>query len=178
MFEHLARHRKILVTGPHRSGTTFTATAIAHDLPSHGLVREELLWNTRGMVGARAWLQEQPAPVVVQAPQFMDCCHQFPGVFVVVMMRRVEEIEDSMCNHFFLDNGKPASQRKVRMLEHQHYRPTYDVPLSYLKYESWHEQKEKMHPAMYLELLYDDLKEHPLWVDRAERRHFHVRQTA
>ena len=91
MFEHLAKHKKIIVTGPNRSGTTLAATAIQHDLKTtHGLIKEELCQFR--IEGVQVWM-DCPEPMVIQAPFIADACHQFPTALVVYMHRDLKDIE-------------------------------------------------------------------------------------
>lgn len=170
MFEHLAKYRKILVTGPHRSGTTFAATAIAHDT-GHGLIREELSrFNPRLL---RAWLQESPSPVVCQAPYAADICHTFGDVLVVWMVRDVSEIEASQAR-MRLEDGAPVNWSRIEAGERRRYHA--NEPIAAVKYRNWPLQRAKI--ARYLNLEYESLRDHPLWIAPEFRVDFHVRQTS
>lgn len=173
MFESLEQHKKILVTGPHRSGTTFAATAIQHDLrDSHGLIREELCRKSNFDIGkARYWLMEYPGAVVVQAPFLADMCHQFPGVFVVFLHRDNVDIARSQQRMYEI-NGQQVIWPYIEDAELSKYHANGAIAL--IKYESWQEQKKSI--DHYLELDYESLRAHPLWVD--DRKDFHVRQTS
>jgi len=175
MFEYLAKYPKILVTGPHRSGTTFAATAIQYDLrDTHGLVREELCWRPDlDLTAVRMWLYETPAPIVMQAPFVADCCHQFPQAFVVFMFRDVDDIERSQADHMVLKNGNKVAWRWIARTEFGKYNHTGGKKVAELKYETWRFQRERL--PFHLELEYESLRSHSLWVDN--RKDFHVRQT-
>ena len=171
MFENLAKHRKILVTGPHRSGTTFAATAIAHDT-GHGLVREELCRFSRK--GLEHWI-ENDARVVIQAPFASDICHQFPTAMVVFMHRDIEDIEASQ-KRMFNSDGSDVAWFGFEFREREHYHTDdFSRPISEIKYDVWQEQKKKL--LNFMELQYESLSEHPLWVAKECRKDFHVRQT-
>ena len=175
MFEHLAKHKKILVTGPHRSGTTFAATAIQHDLKdTHGLVKEELCWLPKmGLRRLEYWLTN-PVKVVVQAPFAADVCHQFLGTFVVFMQRKIDDIEASQ-KRMYLDDGGDVFWPGMEMTERgKYHRDDYSKRVSEIKYDSWQHQKERI--ANYFELEYESLSGHPLWIDSAQRKEFTVRQ--
>lgn len=160
MFEHLAKHKKILVTGPHRSGTTFTATAIAHDT-GHGLIREELSGFSAKKLSY--WLTEAPGPVVCQAPYAADKCHLF-GAFVVFMMRDLKDIEASQ-QRMKLEDGKPVNWDRMERGQRRLYHAK-EGAIAELKYQNWTKQREKI--ANYLEVDYESLRGHPLWVDKAK----------
>ncbi len=177
MFEHLVRHDKILVTGTHRSGTTFAASAIHHDLrDTHGLVREELVWHEAlSTKYFDMWVRELDAKLVIQAPFLADICHQYPECMVVFMHRRLEEIDRSQREHMFTPDGRPVDWWRMNRQEMAKYNSDEHISSNVIKYENWLEQRERL--PHYLELRYDDLKAHPLWVDRRTRQSFHVRQT-
>ena len=176
MFEHLAKHNKILVTGPHRSGTTFAATAIAHDLKEHGIIKEELCWLPNlGLNRLEYWLTN-PNKVVVQAPFAADACHQYPGVFVVFMHRDIDDIEASQ-KRMYLDNGGDVFWPSMEMTERgKYHNDDYSQRVSEVKYDSWKHQKERI--ANYLDLDYESLADHPLWIPKDNRKEFTVRQVS
>ena len=169
MFAHLAKHKKILVTGPHRSGTTFAATAIQHDLAEHGLIKEELCkFSQRGL---EHWL-ECPEPMVIQAPFASDICHQYPQAFIVFMFRNIADIEKSQWKMVMANGQKvfwPKFEMGVRGVYHS---DDYTKTLAEITYENWQEQKERI--PNYLELQYESLMNHPLWI--TDRSDFHGRQ--
>lgn len=174
MFEHLVTHRKILVTGPHRSGTTFAATAIQHDLrETHGLVKEELCWLPDFKLDRFwPWFTEIRASVVVQAPWAADICHTVPA-FIVFMVRNAEDIQASQ-RRMKLKDGSKVGWTKIEQSEFDKYHH-YDVPIAEVKYHSWQTQKKH---CLNMELEYESLRSHPLWIDRPFRKDFHVRQVS
>jgi len=174
VFENLAKHRKILVTGPHRSGTTIAATMIHDDLKSsHGLVLEELCWKPERCLDAvKMWL-EINEPMIIQAPFAADVCHQFPGVFVVFMHRDIDAIENSQ-KRMKLRNGRKVWWHDIEATERDKYHCD-DSTVAGMKYRCWQDQKQ--HIVNYLELDYETLKDHHLWIQPELRKDFHVRQT-
>lgn len=176
MFEHYAKHDKILVTGPHRGMTTFAATAIQHDLEEHGLIREELCWLPNdNLERLNYWLNECPAKIVAQAPFAADMCHKYKHCLVVFLHRPIEEIEASQ-KRMFHANGEDVFWPEMEMTERRKYHQSdYSIPVGSVKYKNWQLQKERL--AHYVELSTETLKEHPLYVPKPDRTGFHVRQT-
>ena len=93
MFEHLAVHSKIVVTGPQRSGTRIGAKMIAADT-SHQFVDEaEFLIKDNDLF--RQFLERDG--VVLQAPHMLKDVVDDPppGIFIVLMRRDLDEIHAS-----------------------------------------------------------------------------------
>lgn len=177
MFEHLAEYKKILVTGPHRSGTTIAAAMIAQDT-KHLLVLEELSWRpSQNLDMLEFWLRECKWPVVCQAPYAADACHHWPEVFVVFMVRDVNKIAASKARAK-LSDGTPVNFQRMQTIECNKYSVDGNfygsAPDAELKYSMWEEQKARI--KNYLELPYEELSKHPLWL--SDRTGFHVRQIA
>lgn len=171
MFEHLAKHRKILVTGPHRSGTTFAATAIAHDT-GHGLIREEL---SRFRYDAlRYWLVDAHMPLVCQAPYAAEICHTFSDVLVVWMVRDIEDIKASQ-SRMVMEDGTPVNWGRIAYGQLRAYHEQAGE-IAEIKYRNWPGQRAQI--ANWLEVDYESLRDHPLWVEAPLRKNFHVRQTS
>jgi len=180
MFEHLSKYKKILLTGPHRSESTFAATAIQYDLKdTHSLVLEERCWLPKlDLSRLDYWLTECSEPVVVQAPFAADVCHQYPGIFVVFMHRAIKDIEASQ-KRMYTSKGDTVNWPHIEMTERAKYgSEDYSLRISEVKYESWQAQKERIGEGYYLELQTDTLVDHPLYVPKEIRKDFHVRQTS
>ncbi len=170
---------------------------IAEDT-GHGLVREELCNAPNLDLGRlEAWLHEVEAPVVLQAPFAADVCHQFPTALVVFMHRDPAAIARSMREHkriaaaprqtrilrpasvplasFGFESGSVDWLRMTQQ-ELAKYHADAGADVIALKYEAWQDQRERL--PHYLELRYDALQSHRLWVDHDVRQHFHMRQTS
>jgi len=155
----------ILVTGPQRSGTTIAAKMIAQDT-GHLLVLEERF----GTHDKGRWekIIEGSHGVVIQCPTMCRWAHQFgerDDVLVVLMRRDIDDII--------------ASQERIGWRERRELVP-YGVdegPIAAVKYDYW--EREQVGQIRHsLELEYEDLSDHPLWVPKARRRRFGPRQTA
>jgi len=162
MFEHLAEHRAILVTGPQRSGTRICAKMIAHDT-GHAYI-DELNLNIDSLYR----LQDafSLTNVVIQCPAMCRFIHNFAGeeVLVVMMVRDIA--------------GIIASQKRIdwdaETIEMVRYQ-VFDRPIAQTKYEFWETQKTGI--QNYLEMEYESLASHPLWVPKEERINFTSSQT-
>lgn len=166
---HLAKYPKILVTGPHRAGTTFAATAIAHDT-GHFLALEEICRPNLVF-----WLTETDFPIVCQAPFAADICHTFQA-FVVFMIRPLADIARSE-QQMRLESGQRVNWNRMQTHELAKYGRGGacfgNGVAAAEKYARWPEQRERIKD--WLELDYQSLETHELWRDN---RDFHVRQTA
>lgn len=171
MFERIDPRRPVLVTGPHRSGTTIAASIIAAELDRR-LVVEERCWEPYGEDELiRFWLN-RPYHVVIQAPFIADNCHAYPEATVVFMMRSVQDIVASHDRMFLPDGKETVNWRAMELLQKKQYHN--DGPLVETQYAQWEEQKERL--PRYLELDYESLRFHPLWKNAKEREGFWVRQ--
>lgn len=154
----LASFSKILVTGPQRSGTRFGARVIAHDL-GHEYV-DEVKIHTDGLyalyVVVTQWTDRN---LVIQCPALCRYVHLFggnPDVVVVLMRREVQHIIDSM-EHI-------AWREAFEHLEMFRYPPEYHTDnIALTKYHYWSEHQRALIDN-YLELSYEGLSDHPLWV--------------
>ena len=166
MFEHLAAHPRIVVTGPQRSGSRVAAKMIAADT-GHTFV-DEMEFAIKD-VGA-FWEVLKREQVVVQAPHMLKDVVDDPppGIFVVLMRRELEHIH--------------ASERRIRwaevfggnVTELAKFGLTEGDPAA-VKYAYW-DSHDKSVP--FLELEYEALRSHPLWVPEGLRRDFGPLQTA
>ena len=166
MFEHLRRYPKIVVTGPPRSGTRIASRIIANDT-GHRYVDEaehdhgfnEPKWRT---------LISQGTNIVVQSPgsRLKDCIDNPPaGVFLVLVRRSVADIH--------------ASQRRVRKMHDDEFYAVYrgsamfhdSVEGAYLYWD------DHSKTVPYMEVSYESLAEHPLWLAADKRADFWLNQT-
>lgn len=174
MFEHLSRYDKILVTGPQRSGTRIAAKMVAHDT-SFEYVDED-------MFGVRELnLFEQIMEwhqIAVQCPTMSHCIHKYTDdeTLVVFMIRDVEDIIASERRidwhngpYFELMNYGYSSRQAVSFRR----RGGHVAPI---KYAYWL-TKQRRHIPHYLELEYESLAAHPLWIPKEQRVNFTTKQT-
>lgn len=166
----LTESRRIVVTGAQRSGTTFVAQMIAHELDikycDEGMIRvndEKLL---EGIL--------KKDEFVLQAPGLMHMIHRLPDdVFVIVMIRDIFDIITSQIRIKWGEGSEGAEKR--RYVEEWGIPDwLFKQPISYIKYRIWwNRQKNKMKPK-YAEIQYSSLKDHPLYVK--DRKNFKPKQ--
>jgi hypothetical protein len=166
MFEHLKAYERIVVTGPQRSGTTIAGRMIATDT-GHRYVDE----GEFGVYDVNRWRQVLTATrIVVQCPHMLKVIVDDPpaGVFVVLMRRDLAEIH--------------ASERRIRWEEDMrgNTRELERFGLTHgdsarLKYEYWDSHPR---PPWHLELAYESLCGHPMYVTPDERASFGRKQTS
>jgi hypothetical protein len=173
VFEYLQRFRRIVVTGPQRSGTTICARMVAGDLGWRMIdetdrvgtaEREKKVGHLSHVDSLRQVLVEDG--VVVQAPSAAAFCHQLPPeVAIVFMIRPVAEILRSEERIAWRGNSyelKLLGQTAGHSCE--------------IKYANWQWQRPLIRHAFEVE--YRSLQAHPLWVDPELRRSFGKKQTA
>ncbi len=166
MFEYLAKFKKILVTGPQRSGTTIIARAISYDLDID-YVDEQAFEATNHIVWQE--VMSRQASFVVQAPGMCRWAHELPAEIAVVLCRR--DLADIV-----------ASQERIGW-EHEVFElARYGLDagqdgstIAVVKYEFW-DCCQKFTIQNAFEVQYESLAEHPLWVRRGLRAGFNRRQ--
>lgn len=173
MFDYLKDYHYILLTGPHRAGTTIAAVMIANDLGIEYYEEEDVLhWSRQNdpNIDLRKFFDAMGnVRMILRCPAFCHYVHDFvdvPDLAVVMLIRPIEEIKVSQHRVRF---GYAEPQMK--------YYPGYSLPVARAKYEHWFDvQKDILGDRAY-ELEYHDLKKHPLWIPKAERAEFTIRQT-
>jgi hypothetical protein len=157
------KYRRIIVSGPQRSGTTIAMRCLANDLGFRPVVEEK--FNASNIVGFFYCLQEMD--IVIQCPEMSfilgEMCEQ--DMCVVYMIRDEEEIK--------------ASEKRVdwdfRMRQVNRYFSYDEAGVNEIKYKAWKEFQQPKLEGRGFELEYSSIKEHPLWICR--RKKFHSRQT-
>jgi hypothetical protein len=161
LLPHLLVCRTILVTGPQRSGTTIGARVIAQERRFTYVDEEEI--RVGDVALARQVLSREG--VVLQAPGLCHLAHTL-GVPVVVMRRRIEDIELSQqrigwtCEH-------------EELAKYGHFDQTRRG-IAALKYHVW--DSLQRHQCVSFDLDYISLAKHPLWVEAENRKTFAPRQ--
>ncbi len=164
-FAHLARFPRIAVTGPQRSGTTIAAKMIAQDT-GHRLVDE----FDFGVFDKERWLAALREPnVVVQCPHMLrELVDQGLSDVLVVLLRR-----DLAAIH--------ASEERIGFEEHFSGNTielaTFGLitgDAARLKYEYWDSHPK---PPLHVEIEFEDLSDHPLFIAAPFRAGFGPKQT-
>jgi hypothetical protein len=165
MFENLAVHKKIVVTGPQRSGTRIGAKMIAADTGHQFVDEAEFLIKDSALF--REFLQRDD--VVLQAPHMLKDVVDDPppGIFVVLMRRPLGEIHASAVRIGWTENfgGNTTELKKFGLTEGDS---------ATVKYEYWDSHDKS---APFLEVPYESLKQHPMYVAEDQRKTFGHWQT-
>lgn len=178
---------RVIITGPQRSGTTFTSKAIANTLGYRFVDEAEFGVNKFDLFKNK--LKEKN--IVVQAPSMSSRVHMAVGEndLVVFMSRKWSDIIKSV----FKKNGRLSNwiyQETMYDLERYHieqvdpninevYDQYVDRDSYYLNcfYSLWKHYMSKQIPNCFA-LDYESMKEHPMWVDKQQRSKFHYKQTS
>ena len=174
MFEHLAAYRKILVSGPQRSGTTICARMIAADLNYRYFDEMEFGVDDIRRVFAVVDALDR---IVIQCPSLAASLWMFsrPDVLVIFMKRDVEEIVASQNRPIYESSPDRLWTTAHQPVELMKYGRTNGV-IAQVKYEGWEAQKPYIRHT--LEIDYASLSAHPMWVDKPARAHFGPKQIA
>lgn len=159
--------RRIVVSGPQRSGTTIAATMLAHDLNLPFL--DERDFKTHDFSGFRK-LVEQQAEFVIQAPTMSAYLHQLPRCAVVWMRRGLIDVLRSQKRIAW--SREDEEKERDRYFDHSH------EPIAVVKTRAWEQFQRISLSEMAFDLDYESLKGHALWIDPAARRSFGPKQTS
>jgi len=179
MFEYLKRHQQIIVTGPHRAGTTIATKMIANELGYECYTEEQVtLFCTLQAKINDNHLNDKTA--VYQAPLLASRCHKFPEYVAVVFMYR--NISDIIASEKRINWGSPGVGNEPREIVKyfSHIENPDDkwkkMSIAVVKYIVWEKIQKKDIKYPY-ELEYESLAEHKLWVPKEQRKDFEARQT-
>jgi hypothetical protein len=167
MFEYLARGAdRIVVTGPHRSGTTIAAQMIAADT-GHRYVDEND--DIAGFYPHRLdeWLQRKLSvpKVVVQGPSLLRMLVDSPPPdTLVVLMRRSPA-------GVFASEQRTGWEYREREMEAF---GASEGDITTIKYAYW----DANPPPRSAEIEYESLSDHWAWVEPSARGGWHRKQTA
>ena len=200
MFEHLSNFSKIVVVGSQRSGTTITAQMIAEDL-EYKYIDEQQFATKDARLFRDVWLKENK--VVLQAPALTTQIHNLVNdeVLVIFMVRDKNDIIKSMnkitggvcgsCGREYGFELNETMRNKVLKKYRQHFISKHDdkdIILAYpeltksdkttvdILYSMWYGyQKHRIKNSVELE--YESLSSHPLWIPKEQRINFHKKQS-
>jgi hypothetical protein len=174
MFEDLTQFQRIVVSGPHRSGTTICGEMIAADTGYKALREEAFGWSDENHF-AQCLLRTN---VVLQAPFMAHRLHLLhetvdpQTVCVVMMMRAIGDIAQSQ-GRMIADDGTATGRGIARYRARALHTGSPSPAVIYL---NW--QQQKLSIAHFREQQYEDLRGHPLWLDPGDRLGFSHRQTS
>ena len=175
MFEHLLDYSKILVTGPQRSGTRIAAKMIAKDTKHRYVDEKEFGVHS---AGGFKLIMDHESNISVHCPGMCHIIHKYSAedTMIVMMRRSVEDIIASQ-DRVGWDNGVLDELMKYGVkYEHLRWHAKNGKPIAQMKYDVWEdEQQPKIIHS--LEIEYEWLSGHPLWIPKEERKNFTVEQT-
>jgi hypothetical protein len=190
MFSKLP-HRKILVTGPARSGTRICATMVAADTGLRYIDEIEIpaLFKGKSLEDKNPnWNEIKKATVaaiqqlvdnnefVLHCPPLMPWVHLVRNVLVIMMKRPIRDIEKSSRR---IGIKKAREELEYNKLGYSKYGKALNKvkthkPIAELKYVLWNKHKIDCN---YMEVNYCDLANHPLWLPSNKRKNFRWNQT-
>ena len=175
MFKDLAAYDVILVSGPQRSGTRIATKMISADT-AHRYVDEDLFEvYDQGLFCA---IVRQTHQTVIHCPSMSHIMHEVSGenVLVVWMLRDLEDIAASEQRITWnIGPYEELAHLGLGDLQARRYRRHGGqvAPLKYARW--WGYQRERV--QHWLELEYESLAAHPLWVPKEQRADFVAKQT-
>ena len=155
---------KILVTGPQRSGTRIVAKIIAYD-NNIRYVDEHKIKIKGGEILDK--LLKSNERMVIQCPGLCHRIHEFGNMdlLVVMVIRNIKDI---------ISSQERIGWGKYEKAELAFYGRKNGV-ISKVKYAYWQEQKKQV--LFWVEVKYEDLKKHPLFINKKKRKDFKWNQT-
>ena len=173
MFEHLGEHKKILVTGPCRSGTTIVGKMIEHDTGHRYVDETEFRMLKRDLFDDIITADN----IVVQCPMLLtDIVDNPPSdVFVVVMRRDVDDIKASYDRILRLQDVRPIRLATMPPGSIVGLNPFADGGVIARAVYNYWDTHTKQFP--FVEVQYDDIKNHPLYIGAEDRVNFDIKQT-
>ena len=162
MFDRLTAYDTIVVTGPQRSGTHICAEMIAHDTGYDYVDDSEFGTFNRAKF---RWMCKQKGKVI-HAPGMSRWIHEIPGIFIVWMVRSEKDIL--------------ASEKRIKWNGLHRECENYGVltqNIAQVKYQYWKRYQKPIVQYRMIEVRYEDLKEHPLWIPKERRKDFKWDQT-
>jgi hypothetical protein len=172
MFEHFKNFKKIVVTGPQRSGTRIAAKMISFDL-GYEMV-DESMFGTHYDQQFRNILRNRKN-IVVHAPAMSHIAHTLDDDVAVVFMIRVKEdiIQSEKRIRW------PDSENDREIEKYCDLKSYYDNKLEKscdVKVSVWTNYQKKLIKHSY-EVFFDSLKGHPLYKRKKDRIDFRWNQT-
>lgn len=175
MFEHLKKYNRIFVTGLARSGTRIATRMIAHDTGKEFI--DETEWGIVDLdeLAENAKYRDN---FVVHAVNAYFCMDRFVGEndLVVWVKRDLEDIKESWKR--IRSKGLDSSKLLWKIWDFIK-RLWMGIPKEITlpmeeRLKLWNEVKGKVN---HIEIEYEDLKGHPMWVDKEQRSEFLWHQT-
>ena len=157
--------QRILVTGPQRSGTTIASKILAHDL--HFPYIDEMAFGAHSFDKFYDKARTTPK-FVMQCPAMSPHVHLVPGTMVIWMRRDLPEI---------LRSQRRIGWDEFEGIEKDRYFYGGNQEAAAVKTEAWSRFQRVALGERGLDMSYDSLATHPLWIDAEKRRKFGSKQT-
>lgn len=162
MFKHLAKHKVIFVTGPHRSGTTICSRMIAHDTGHDLVVEDDFRFSQLHQLAT--FTQADYGSIVVQCPFLADIIHDLKYLIdldmdhaLVVFMHRYRRDIIASETRARVDFQRLGETQKKK------YHTEANEHISDIRYEAWQDQQPMIPHS--LDVGYESLRDHPLWIE-------------
>ena len=171
LFDHLKPYRFVLVSGPHRAGTTIASAMITNDLGY------EWVEDSHDQLQALLETYQDMKPTVFHCPTFCHTIHEYaqiPDIAAVIVMRDAADIEASQKRIPWGFEGEQLNYYRFKADP----RPAFGVcpPIATVKYRYWQEVQKPLFGDAAFELDYEALSAHPMWVVPERRRGFTANQ--
>lgn len=175
MFSRLGKFKRVIVTGPQRSGTTICSKMIAHDSGLSHIDETAIRVDDLQMLRL---LMRFGTGFVIQCPALARHVHEFrgnPDNCIVWMLRPAKDIVASQQRINWDHVGDEWARYGVDRNDFP------GMPVCEFKLKWWRENQFPLFnksPATAMEIEYGSLRTHPLWKWKSERRDFGPKQTA
>jgi len=169
------RFERVLVTGPQRSGTRIAAKMIAQDIGYKYV--DELDFGVHDREAFERILED--TRIVVQCPTMCHAIHKYADdeTLVVLMVRDLDDIAASE-ERIGWEAGPYAEYHNYGMSDKQAIRHRrHGGRIAAIKYGHWRARQRDL-IEHYVELEYESLAGHPLWIPKEQRIDFRHNQTA
>jgi hypothetical protein len=171
LFSHLEKYRFILVTGPHRAGTTIMAAMIANDLGY------DFLEDIQAPLARLPMSYQTYRPTIFHCPSYCHYIHhlaEIPSIAAVIVVRDIEAIIASQRRIPWAFEPTQLNAYRFRAIP----KPTFAIqpPIAIVKYRYWQEVQKPIFGKNGYEIHYGDLEKHSMWVPPEQRAGFMANQ--
>jgi nuclear transport factor 2 (NTF2) superfamily protein len=179
-------YKRIVIVGPQRSGTTFTSQALSNTLKFRNVDEGE--FSVRDVNMFRNIMKQEN--IVIQAPAMTCRIQALIGKddLVVFMSRKWSDIvkgvhrkNKSLSNWIFMETMFDAERYYFNEYDNTagKFFDKYVNKNSYYLdayYNMWKHYQSKVIPNC-ITLKYESMKNHPMWLDKSQRKNFGDKQT-
>jgi hypothetical protein len=160
----LKAFKKILVTGPQRSGTTIASKIISHELGLTWLKEESVEVDRLDLFFK---IHFSAANYVLQAPGVCHLCHVLPVDAIVFMWRASKDIKESVDRIGWMKHNRYECEK--------YYKLRGDAP-SWLIKKKIYRTFQVHNIRNPFTISYQSLRDHQFYVQPEVRKGFHCRQ--